>query len=83
MMIELPIPVGIVWRIDGNRLRTRMPGVMFHISSHSWEDAERQAEHFSRDTRSSVRLRQAWEIRPGHIGIGAAGIRRARHGVDA
>ena len=81
MRIKLPKPVGIVWIISGARLKARIPGVTFHIPSHSWDDAERQAEHLSRDMRCSVRLRQAWEFRPGHIGLGAAGIRRAKYGA--
>ena len=67
-----------VIEVYGKVLGYCMPDVIFHIPADSKKHARRQAEHLAEDMQHSVKLRRAWEITPGHIGIGEAGIKAAR-----
>ena len=75
--IKLPRPVGEVFRSQPDR-----NGLVFWQAANSQTSANRLAKSLNDAMRQSVRLRQAWEIQPGHIGIGQAGIAVARRKVQ-
>jgi hypothetical protein len=59
--------------------KTRM-GLVFHIPAWDNDHAKRQVKALVRDFKASARKRVAFEIIPGHIGVGALGIESARNG---
>lgn len=62
---------------DG-RGRTLLEGVTFWMEANSKAHAKRMAKALADDMKSSAKLRRAWEIVPGHVGVGYSGIRKAR-----
>ena len=71
--IKLPRPVGQVYRSQPDR-----NGLVFWQNANSQTSANRLAKALNESMRQSVKLRRAWEIVPGHIGVGHAGIAVAR-----
>ncbi len=74
MRIKLPRP------LPGIPYRCRVKGcpLKFWMSANSKAHADRMAEGLAKDMKSSLKLRRAWEIVPGHVGVGHAGIAHVR-----
>jgi hypothetical protein len=60
------------------RKRVKGCDLTFWMDANSSAHAKRMAEKLADDMKSSLRLRRAWEIVPGHVGVGHAGIAKAR-----
>lgn len=71
MRIKLPRPTGRVYRL-------KRDGLTFWMPANSKKHARHMVKDLANDMQSSAKLRQAWEIIPGHVGVGHAGIVRAK-----
>lgn len=71
MKIKLPRPTGRVYRV-------KRDGLCFWMPANSKKHARYMVKDLAFDMQSSAKLRKAFEIVPGHIGVGYAGIARAK-----
>jgi hypothetical protein len=54
-----------------------MDGLTFWMQANSKVHARRMTSALADDMKTSLKLRRAWEIVPGHVGVGQRGIAAA------